>query len=225
MITQNLIVRSRSRIPAATLDGTLTLNGQAFDAGAVNAQINTSGAGKGLAIVNTQDSDYGAYLEWYNLSASPAVNDRVTMMSFWGEDSNSDKTEYGSFLCRIENVTHTTECGYMEWYNAVNGALNLAMTLSSAGLLSVDAAGAGTGLPSLFDEYDDAIVLKDGIQHHNRELLSDIGVMERKGNGYMLRIQPMLNLLAGGIYQNRQLIEDKFAQLEERIKLALPQGA
>jgi len=59
------------------------------------------------------------------------------------------------------------------------------------------------------------LVLRQGIQQRNRDLLCDMGVLERKdtGSGYMLNIQKMIHLLAGGIYQNRAKIDE----LERRL--------
>ncbi|KKL65971.1 hypothetical protein LCGC14_2149600, partial [marine sediment metagenome] len=85
------------------------------------------------------------------------------------------------------------------------------MTLTGAGGLSVDAdIGTADDPVALFDSYDDALMLRQGVQQRNHELLVDMGVFTRKdtGSGYMMNIQPMTRLLAGGIYQNRALIED-----------------
>ena len=55
-----------------------------------------------------------------------------------------------------------------------------------------------------------------------------MGIAERKdsGSGYMLKIQPMIRLLAGGIYQSRTLIDELTERLgiAERKLEALPKG-
>jgi len=60
------------------------------------------------------------------------------------------------------------------------------------------------------NELIQAIHERQGIQQNNRELLADIGVLSRKdtGSGYMMKIQPMVRLLAGGIYQTRARIDE-----------------
>ena len=98
----------------------------------------------------------------------------------------------------------------------LDGTINQAMTLSGAGGLSVDAdIGTADDPVALFDKYDDALALRNGIQQRNHALLVEMGVFTRKetGSGYMMNIQPMTRLLAGGIYQNRAYIES----LEQRI--------
>ena len=67
--------------------------------------------------------------------------------------------------------------------------------------------------------YDDALVLRQGIQQNNRELRADMGVLTRKdtGSGYMMNLQPMTRLLAGGIYQTRQMLEDTREELLGRL--------
>lgn len=104
--------------------------------------------------------------------------------------------------------------------------------VTSTGVLSVDGAGAGDGLPTLFDEYDDtkelrtfqmanvdsSLVTKEQ-QITNQQRLVEIGVAEwaiQEDGSYhwMIKIQPMLRLLAGGVFQNRQLIEQRLTGLE-----------
>lgn len=100
--------------------------------------------------------------------------------------------------------------------------------VTTTGVLSVDGDGGGSDDPvSLFDDYDDALELR-GFQLASinplqkmemRERLVEMGVAEwavqDKGPPHlMIRIQPMLRLLAGGIWQNRQLIEQRLTALE-----------
>ncbi len=105
------------------------------------------------------------------------------------------------------------------------------------GVLSVDGDGGGSDDPvSLFDDYDDAIELRrfaysfpgavplglitERQRSINRHRLIEMGVaewaeQEEGADHLMYRIQPMIRLLAGGVYQNRAYIES----LERRIKL------
>jgi len=120
-------------------------------------------------------------------------------------------------------------------YLGTNDRMRLA---SDTGVLSVDGAGAGNGLPTLFDEYDDAAELRTfqmanvpcsmitrEQQVANQKRLVEIGVaewaiQEDGSHHWMMRVQPMNRLLAGGIYQNRQLIDEQaetIAALNERM--------
>jgi hypothetical protein len=105
----------------------------------------------------------------------------------------------------------------MEWHNFLNGGDNTAMTLSAAGILSVDETGVGAAAQvDLFDDYDDALMLKMGVQERNHDLLVEMGVFSQKEDGrYMMNIQPMTRLLAGGIYQNRAMIDRLERELAE----------
>ncbi len=202
-----------------TLDGTLTLGGQVFDAGAGKATINTTGAGVGAIIVATNNTSNGATLELETISTSIAVADNAWRYNLWGNDGAGVRALWSQWLFRLTNVGNGTEA--MEWrVNLMNaGAVNDAMILSGAGGLSVDAdIGTADDPVALFDSFDDALILRQGIQQGNRELLVDMGVFTKKdtGSGYMMNIQPMTRLLAGGIYQNRAKVDD----IEERLSKA-----
>lgn len=97
----------------------------------------------------------------------------------------------------------------------VAGVNNDAFKVSSLGLGSFDLAGAGDGIPSLFDDYDDPKALKQfahivapDISEEQREanlkLMLDMGIVSEvpgSMSGYHINIQPILRLLSGGIYQ------------------------
>ena len=102
------------------------------------------------------------------------------------------------------------------------------MRLSTAGVLGVDASGVGTAAQvDLFDDYDDAIVLRQGLSERQTELLERLGIMEKKAPvpgkgpnpGYWLNLQPMLALLAGGVYQTRQRLDNYVARLEGKVAM------
>jgi len=214
-------------LPAVTLGGALTLNGQVFDAGSGSAQINTTGANAGLIMTSTQDGATGVLLRAIAVSTSPAVSDLLFQEQVMGKNDNAETITYGTVRFLINSPTDGAEDSKYDIYLYNAGAQNQAMTLSGAGVLAVDLGGSGAAAQvDLFDEYDDAIVIKQGIQQNNRELLADIGVFDRKdtGSGYMMKIQPMVRLLAGGIYQSRQRLDDlidilvsEFPQVTERL--------
>jgi len=118
------------------------------------------------------------------------------------------------------------------------GSANEGLLLTETGVLSVDLAGTGTAAQvDLFDEYDDAVELQryaytmsptisEEQRNANRQRMLEMGVISRKdtGCGYMIDVQPLTRLLAGGIYQNRWAIdtirdeqEVRFSTVEDRV--------
>jgi hypothetical protein len=120
----------------------------------------------------------------------------------------------------------------MVWSSGTALGTNDRMRLAIAtGVLSVDGDGGGSDDPvALFDSYDDAALAESFAYAHpmapemglvsreqwqaNRALMVEIGVAEwaeQEGgpDALMYNIQPMMRMLAGGIYQTRaQLVED-----------------
>ncbi len=119
----------------------------------------------------------------------------------------------------------------------------------ATGVLSVDGDGGGADDPvALFDDYDDAALARSFAYSHpavpetglitrkqweaNRALMVEIGVAEwadqDAGDPHiMFRIQPMLRMLAGGVYQNRRVLGElidgqnsRILELERRLALA-----
>ncbi len=203
-------------IPAGTLQGTITLNGKLFDAGAISAEIDTTGAGYGLTIKSTQDGTTGARLFLHTLSASPAAFDEVGGILFRGNNSVGALQTYGGIFCYSSVVVAGSEESYFEFWTHTASNANKAMVLSGAGTLSVDLSGTGTPAQvDLFDEYDDAEILRQGISGGQLDVLEEIGVIARgdTSSGWSINVQKMFSLLAGGIYQNRGKIDN----LEKRI--------
>ncbi len=122
-----------------------------------------------------------------------------------------------------------------------NDRLRLVIT---TGVLSVDGDGGGSDDPvSLFDAHDDLELAERFAYSHpaapemgvvtrqqwvaNRELMVKIGVAEwaeqLEGEPrLMFRLQPMLRMLAGGIYQTQRVLtaqNSKIFELERRLKL------
>ncbi len=128
-----------SWVLAPTLGGTLTLNGQVFDAGASVAQVNTTGAGTGFVVQSTQDAAGGASIGFTHVSASPAVNDEVGTSVYTSRNSVGVSTLYGYLGILIADPTSTTESGkfFINLSNA-GDLYNSALTLSGAGALWTD---------------------------------------------------------------------------------------
>lgn len=132
----------------------------------------------------------------------------------------SQVEERGSIDLVLVTATDGAEDVRLDWNLMAGGAMNLAMQLSGAGVLDVDASsGLGAATVGLFDDYDDAIVLRQGISEQKLDVLEQMGVMRRKatGSGWMLNVQAMLYLLAGGVYQTRQMLENEIRELRGRL--------
>lgn len=216
------ITFANSNLVGMKLGGNMTVTGYAFDAGAGNAVVTTTGNLKGLSVRSSNvTSGGGCKLQIFGNDTSPAIDDIPAALTFAGMNSTPAEFNYGAIQLRAKVVTAGSEDSRFEFDLNTAGASNKAMELTGAGVLSVDLGGSGSAAQvDLFDDYDDAIVLKRGIQENNRELLADMGILERKGtgSGYMMKLQPMVRLLAGGIYQTRQMLEDTRDELMARLE-------
>jgi len=125
-------------LPAVTLGGAMTLNGQSFDAGSGSVLVSTTGTNVGFIITSTQDTTIGAVLIVKQISASPAVNDIVGSFSFQGRDLGGVTRTYTEFQSLIEDATSAAQSGKFRWVTYLAGAWNEAMTLSGAGALWTD---------------------------------------------------------------------------------------
>ncbi|MCH7553549.1 MAG: hypothetical protein IIC82_06105, partial [Chloroflexi bacterium] len=136
------------------------------------------------------------------------------------------------------------------WSNdAALGTNNRMALVIATGVPSVDGDGGGADDPvSLFDEYDDAIEIQRFAYSHpaavplgmvtpeerdeNRLRMVEVGVAEwaKQADGsqhLMYRIQPMLRMLAGGVYQTRhrfdvavEAITSRLEVIEQRLLLS-----
>ena len=214
-------------LTAPTLNGTTTLGSTPiFDVGSESAEIDTTGLGKGLIIQSTQDGSTGSRLYLKHVTSSPVDNDKIGQIMFWGKNDAAQVVSFAELWGVAFDVTDGAEEGGFNFYGYDNGAQNQLAILSGAGVLDVDASsGLGAATVGEFDDLDDALILKQGISEKQLEVLEKIGVMKRKdtGSGWMLSIQAMCYLLAGGIYQNRARIDSLNSRLG-KLELALPIG-
>jgi len=211
-------------IPAVTLDGSLTINGQTFAAGAGTIQIDTTGS-TFLNAYCFSPATTGAIFSTYHIKAPPANNDTVFTQRAYGRDLDNVNQLLYDFRVIAEDVTAVTASGLLEWYIMNDGVQNLAMSLSSNGTLMVDDSF------DTFDVFDDALILKDAISRGNQDILLELGILKRVdivdkylkviGQKYMIQLQPFNKLIAGGVYQNRDKIdalELRISKLEELLK-------
>lgn len=204
-------------LPSFTLNGNIALNGKSFEAGSSQMIVTTTASSSGLQINDIQDGATGAKLQFIHISTSPAVNDIVGFFSVVGRDSLGNSQAYGEEDWIITSPTSGSESSKIDWYLVDAGTWNKAMYLTGAGILYVDDSY------DTFDEYDDAELLREGISKGDKEVLKDAGVIidkvDKEGNiiegEYMISLQRMVALIAGGVYQNRDYIESLEARIEK----------
>lgn len=194
-----------------SLQNGITLNNKWFDKGTGSMGCYGTGATTGWYMRLDDDSVNGISNVWKHNSASPAINDLIFREFYRAENDLGGEKDYASKKVTIIDPTSGSEDGNIKWYLIENGDENLAMYLNSDGTLYTDLA------PQVFDDYDDAILLKDGIKNGDYEKLFDAGVLvnvsDNSTPNYMISMQNMSFLLAGASYQNR----DKIDALEKRI--------
>ena len=140
-ISGTVTAASALTMPAFTLGGTLTLNGQTFDAGSGSAQINTTGNEVGL-ILKGAATAHGCMLRFYHDHTTPALNGIIGEIQYHGYDGAGAPAAFrwGIIQVNYANITDGAEAAEINVYLAHAGAAdNLAMTLSGAGRLWVDA--------------------------------------------------------------------------------------
>lgn len=180
--------------------------------------LDSTGAGAGLSTTVTNDGNLGAAFTTSHASASPANDDEISNWFIWAQDSGGGWQYYFKTQYIATNVTAGAETGKIVWQIYDGGTLNTAMYLLGDGTLYTDLA------PQVFDNYDDAQLLKLSISGGDKKLLVDAGVFIQTDNGtspkYMMNTQAMMSLIAGGVYQNRDkidLLEKRIAELELKL--------
>lgn len=207
-----------SAIENNTING-LTMSGEIilgstldFDTLSSGLYMVSSGLANGFYFANTNTEQFGLNNVWKSYSSSRIDNDYI-YREYWRGNNDTHEIDYGRFDVIAADVTDGTEDTKLQWYLKNAGADNLAMYLTGDGTLYID------GTYETFDEYDDAIVLKKGWSKKNMEELCRVGILinisdNTTGNKYLFNMQKTLSILAGGIYQNR----DKIDNLTERLK-------
>jgi hypothetical protein len=151
----------------------------------------------------------------FQATDSAATNQSLGTLRF-ERDNNDDNT--GLFVIEVDN----------------NGTFNEGLRLTNVGVLSVDLGGSGSAAQvDVFDDYDDPVELQrythmqsDRFTNADERQISldrmvDMGVVSEvpgASSGYHMNLQPMMNLLAGGIYQNRERMDAQHHTIDERLK-------
>lgn len=162
----------------------------------------------------------------FHNSPTPANADVTGILAFHG-NSTAPLTEvrYGQFDCRIVDVTLGSEDALFRWSLIEAGALNEAMRLGSTGILEVDDNAVMAAVVGIFDDHDDAMVLRqvygpEARAKETRELLGRLGIWRPKADGSergMVSVPGMVSLLAGAAVQARraeEALRERVARLE-----------
>lgn len=162
------------------------------------------------------------------ITSGNMANDFGGIIAFRYEDDTSGSIQVGDIGFTRQGADNTTRFTIATY---ATGTRNDAFRVASDGVISADLAGTGTAAQvDLFDEYDDPIELKrythsmasfitEEQREANRQRMIEIGIIEPKGTseGYMVHIQPLTRLLAGGIYQNRARMDAQYENLNKRL--------
>lgn len=214
---------------AFSMGGTVTTQGYDFNQAGNDIEFYGTNSLSNFVIRANTGND-GVELELYH--GNPSCENEVIGRIMWhGRDANNNETWYGFFQIYPLDSTNGNETGQWEWWTLDKGFNNLSMTLSANGTLGLD-IGYET-----FDKYDDAELLRRGIRDKEYNLLVDANILRPQYNtyelddnnepvrtpverleqtGFMVNVQNYLNLLAGGIYQNRDKID---TLIQENIEL------
>jgi hypothetical protein len=85
----------------------------------------TSFAGTGFPAMRLQsieNTGNGTTLELYKNSATPANGDLTGVISFYGKDDASFKTQYGLIECQIDDITSTSQSSHLNFVAYDNGS-------------------------------------------------------------------------------------------------------
>lgn len=212
--------------PSGTVVGTTDtqeLTNKTLNAGSGSIPVNTTGNIKGIEITSTSGSSVGPALNMVHHSGTPANGDSCFQLTGRSYNVNSLEYTYGLIRITTPDISEGSSNGGFEIWLLDEEVLNQALILSSEGILYVDDSY------DTFDEYDDAEVLREGISKGNKALLLSLGVIVEKRDDYgsiipdeyMISTQRLINLIAGGVYQNRDYIESleaRIAELGARLK-------
>lgn len=204
-------------------------------------QLQHAGTGDDLKIINTNGGALGPKIELYhNVGDSAAADDDVVgriLFAADDEEAASAKHTVGQIDIQWTDATAASYASDLELYLAVGAAANLALTLSGGGQMGLDLdsdLSASSAAGQIFDDYDDARVLQKyayiGVVEPeiSMETIAELEAMgiveknEQNQRGYMLKLQPFLRLLCGGIYQTRQMLEALSADLRHEMSQLKP---
>jgi hypothetical protein len=134
-------------------DSNFTWDGSTMD-------ITRSTFGNNLELQTTDAGTAGALLSLYHNSASPAANDDVGLIYFYGENSVGDKTLYNFIRAEVDDTTDGSEDSTFQFGTMVNGSNQVRLTVGSDINGVTVGNSAGPGVVESFGNND--LVLQTG---------------------------------------------------------------
>lgn len=98
-----------------------------------------------LTISNSNTNETGPILELYQDSSSPAANDDIAEIQFFGKDSAGNKQEYARIEATITDPTSTTEAGKLTLWVTSAGSVTSKLDVTNAALTPTTNDGIALG--------------------------------------------------------------------------------
>jgi len=167
------------------------------------------------------DATIGPIVRLYR-ERTGADNDVIGCLEFTGKDDGGGTENYGRFFVEIDDASAGTEDSSFHWQTRAGGADNEAMYLTSTGALYVDDDGPGVNVAVVerYDDHNDPKELQRIVSDLDRQRGVDLGIYEKRNGRYKRNVRAFENLLAGGVYQLYQKInemQNRIEQLEAQI--------
>ena len=227
--------------PQVVGSGNLKINAGDLDMNSQGSILNVKVAGNDWTanlLVLTSTFDGQQIIRIANTRNGSVGNDAVISIQAGGDVGGDPMVEFTitSQQTVVMGLDNTATDNFTISDNTALGTNDRLRLVTNTGVLSLDGSGAGDALPTLFDKYDDALELRTfqlanvptsmitkEQQLENQRRLVEIGVAEwaiQDDGSYhwMMRIQPMTRLLAGGVYQNRLLMNEQYDEFDKRLK-------
>lgn len=136
-----------------------------------------------LELVSVSGGAAGTYLQFYHNSASPAANDRVGVLDFYGNSSTGVKREFARMRTMVYDTTNTTEDGGIELWATKAGTITQYMDIdgSNNGII-INPNKNITGGTSLFKIFD-----SQGVTTNNTLMYADVSSADLMFKNYPQR--------------------------------------
>jgi len=178
---------------------------------------------------NDNGATFGPTFTLYRAHTDDIANNDELGCIQWDsmDDTTPIRVTYGQLVMKVTNFSGIGAT--FVWRQNISAAMTDTMTLDETGGLSVRTdIGDGSDPVNLMDDFDDAMVLRDHVFPASRQRskesldrLCAMGVFSRANDGgYMVGIKPMLALVGGAAYQNREqidMLKAQVADLQDRI--------
>jgi hypothetical protein len=176
-----------------------------------------------MLMESTSAGATGPNIRFYHNSSTVAVNDDIGIIEFYGRNAaNNADVVYAEIRATVSGIGAGVETGYLEFWTARAGASTLAAFVDNLGTIHVDAldGGADPNVAELtvFDAFDDVGLLRGFARRENVDELVNLGIMSRYKGMTSINLQMTFQLIAGGIYQNRDYMNEQFGIMNTRIE-------